>query len=149
MKSLLLVSQNLVSHILVSLFLLAACARPNYVDPSQGRVTEQEAPLEFSKLAVPFKFQWILFPTTENNGSFSIELLKSSPLITTVKNLKVFLWMPSMGHGSVPVQIHQDNPNLFRIERVFFIMRGDWVIHIQVLDTDKKVLDEAQISLMF
>lgn len=128
---------------------LSSCARPNYVNPSEGRVNEQEAPLEFSKLGLPFKFQWTLFPTPESNGSFTIELLKPSPLVTTVNNLKVFLWMPSMGHGSVPVQIHQDSANLFRIERVFFIMRGDWVIHIQVLNADKKTLDETQISLMF
>jgi hypothetical protein len=46
-------------------------------------------------------------------------------------NLRVYLWMPSMGHGSSPVELEQDisQPGLFNIRRIQFIMPGEWEIH--------------------
>ena len=72
------------------------------------------------------------------------------PTSTTPKIMvAVKLWMPSMGHGSSPVKLdhakdagHADVPGVFEVTHVYFVMPGDWEIHVQ-LKNGPKVIEDA------
>ena len=46
-----------------------------------------------------------------------------------------------MNHGSSPMQIQQIGPGLYKVNRVYFIMPGQWDLHIQ-LKMNEQVQDE-------
>ena len=47
-------------------------------------------------------------------------------------DFSLFLWMPSMGHGSSPVTIKKIATGVYDISDVYFIMDGDWQIRVQL-----------------
>lgn len=48
-----------------------------------------------------------------------------------VTDMKVILWMPSMGHGSSPVKLEQTGVNHYQVTQAYFIMPGEWVVRLQ------------------
>lgn len=63
--------------------------------------------------------------------------------------VKVVLWMPSMGHGSAPTQVEpardeqgQVIPGVLNVKNVYFVMPGDW--QVRVILTNEKGLSETQ-----
>lgn len=61
-------------------------------------------------------------------------------------DLHVYLWMPSMGHGSAPVKIKKLDSGEYEVINVFFIMAGKWDIHFQ-LKNKEVVIDEVVLPL--
>ncbi|MFZ3230361.1 MAG: hypothetical protein WA160_09160 [Pseudobdellovibrio sp.] len=67
---------------------------------------------------------------TSTEGEFIVHAL--IPNNIAINNLKVSLWMPSMGHGSSPVDILPlDETNYFKISNAWFVMTGDWIVRIE------------------
>ena len=62
------------------------------------------------------------------------------------KDLHVFLWMPSMGHGSSPVKIQKVADGEYDVTNVNFIMGGKWDLRIQ-LKEGNQVVDEVVVPL--
>ncbi|MBI3554828.1 MAG: FixH family protein, partial [Deltaproteobacteria bacterium] len=61
----------------------------------------------------------------------------------------VKLWMPAMGHGSSPVNVAHavdqggaNVPGVFKATNVYFVMPGDWDVHVQ-LKNGSKVVEET------
>ena len=52
------------------------------------------------------------------------------PATQAVSNMKVSLWMPSMGHGSSPVKLTQIDVNKYQVSEAFFMMPGTWVVRL-------------------
>lgn len=77
---------------------------------------------------------WEHYPTESTFGSlivFARNLGTGHLVKDFTRDLQTTLWMPSMGHGSSPVKVVVIQPGLFRIEKVFFNMRGDWEVRFQ------------------
>ncbi len=77
---------------------------------------------------------WETYPTETTVGSLLVfaRSLNSDHLVKDFStDPRVTLWMPSLGHGSSPVKVVPLQPGMFRIEKVFFIMRGDWEVRFQ------------------
>lgn len=149
-------------------FLLQSCAKPNYQDPIANiTVTkpqtspETEKPQEIncelylSKRQICLHLQWLEKPSSQNNSSFLLtftqgktsQVLSSENFENLVLNLKVLLWMPGMGHGSVPVIIKRNaDSQTLTIERVYFIMPGNWEIRFQIKENEN-ISDETFIKL--
>lgn len=49
------------------------------------------------------------------------------------------LWMPDMGHGSAPTRLTAANENCTVVERINFLMEGDWQILVTLGDGDTGV----------
>lgn len=87
------------------------------------------------------------FKNPPSIGSESILLLETREasthnLIEIQDQIKVVLWMPSMGHGSSPTRIEPAtdiNGNKiigkYIVRKVFFIMDGDWEVRIELKDS--------------
>lgn len=158
-------------------FLTQGCAKPNYQDttafptentdsgnpsnPTTEKPQEKNCELYLSKSQICLHVQWLQKPNTQSNASFSLTFTqgKTDQPVTLdtfeklAQDLKIILWMPSMGHGSVPVVIKKNlEPtgtslsSSLTIERVYFIMPGDWEIRFQ-LKENENIIDETHISL--
>jgi hypothetical protein len=62
-------------------------------------------------------------------------LVYTDPDLNT--QLKVTLWMSSMGHGSVPTQTTKLDTGTYRISNVNFIMSGPWDIYFDLIQNNQ------------
>lgn len=134
--------------ILGSLFSFA-CARPDYL--SQAEWDQQNKPAntdtcqwKLANLDACAHIQWLRPPTSSEPAELTIELAGNIPEDTT---LSALLWMPSMGHGSAPVQVERLSASQYRITKIYFIMPGDWEVRISFKNSSQ-VLDQLTIPLM-
>jgi hypothetical protein len=54
--------------------------------------------------------------------------------------------MPSMGHGSSPIQVTSQEIGIFLLEDIFFIMPGEWTLNIE-LKSGSQVLEQANLPI--
>lgn len=126
-------------------FILAACARPQYLNPENTTPAASQKGSVQSGCLARFKIsnacvdiKWERLPTEKDFGSFIFTTTDGASGIltdfTSVSPANVILWMPSMGHGSTPVTVEQIAPGIYRANKVFFIMKGEWEIRFQIGD---------------
>lgn len=63
-------------------------------------------------------------------------------LVDPKKEIKVVLWMPSMGHGSSPVTVENLKTGTYRASNIYFVMPGEWEIKFQII-TNPNEIDEV------
>ncbi len=121
--------------------------------------TSSECPLEFIKLSLCADIEWIKMPNDLNKGEYLIKFYqknigtKQGPYVNPGYLVTSKLWMPSMGHGSAPVNVSEYldlNGNvvigIYHAKDVFFVMPGKWEIWVQ-LKKDKTIIDQAKIDI--
>lgn len=131
---------NFISIFIISILILK-CANPNYQEASNSikRQQLQGCQIDFRTENICGFSLWQIMPTESRIGQFKLIL---SPGIEENLELDVYLWMPSMSHGSSPVKVKKISETEFIITEVFFIMPGEWEIRYQ-LKIDEQVIDEA------
>lgn len=107
--------------------------------------------LKFASVEMSFGLDWVEGPGLGQSKFIlhswdSKNSTAAGPYKDIPGNLHVFLWMPSMGHGSSPVKISKNAIGEYMVSNVYFIMGGDWDVKIQ-RKVDNKVVDEVVISL--
>ncbi len=128
-----------------------ACARPQYRDTNQSppsfdpQQNDFSCPLVSTTKIYCLSFEWQKFPTQDEMGSFLFSFFKPGTKILQdpPAQVSVTLWMPSMGHGSSPVQVEKRSTGDFLATHVYFIMPGTWEIHIQIKNETGEVLDQV------
>ena len=92
-------------------------------------------------------------PTETAVGSFVFKTFRSnladgSPVLVdlTRSEVAVALWMPAMGHGSSPVKVVRVDIGTYRASQVFFTMKGEWEIRIQLKERGD-VKDQAILPI--
>jgi hypothetical protein len=122
----------------------AGHSKPPFLNP--------RCPLNFSKVRLCAKLDWIHGPNTQDENSFFIKFWDKTgggadgPYTTPNEDLQIQLWMPAMGHGSAPVLIAQESTGTFRVSSVFFTMRGDWQLRFKLMD-HRRVVDESVLPI--
>lgn len=115
-----------------------------------AHLSESEA-LTFKKTDSSFILSWVEGPK-RGGSKFIVKTWKkdvgtmNGPFQDFSKTFFVMLWMPSMGHGSVPVKIKKIADGEYEISDVQFIMPGKWEIKFQLKDGNQ-VFDETVVSL--
>lgn len=111
----------------------------------------QSVVYEFQKSNYSFSIDWTEGPL-KGESKFILRTWNkttgtlSGPFKDVPNTLHIFLWMPSMGHGSSPVKITKLGDGEYEVSNVYFIMGGAWQIKFQILSSGK-VVDETVISL--
>lgn len=140
--------------VLSAIGLGSGCAERQYVEPRDLTVQEQD-------LSCAARFgsghcvvmRWERQPTEEEPGSFLFKVFPrrdwdGTPMAEDLPGeMTVLLWMPSMNHGSVPVNVERLGPGSYRATNVYFIMKGDWEIRFLSKESDQ-VRDQASIRLL-
>ena len=103
-------------------------------------VANENCPLDFPNSGLCAKIEWIVGPSGDGENSFFVKFwgketgTPQGPFVDPEHDDGVQLWMPSMGHGSSPVTVTEEEVGVFRATRVFFIMPGPWDIRVKLLD---------------
>ncbi len=139
------------------LMILSSCAQPRYEvvpdsndggTPSSQSERASECPLKLSSSRACVAWSWEQRPTSSKPGSIVFKIyrgnaLDDSPvLVDSTASADLVLWMPSMGHGSVPTKVQRLDIGTYRASDVFFIMPGEWELRFQFQQGDQ-VIDEA------
>ena len=98
---------------------------------------------QFPNQKIGFSLNWIVRPGLDELSSFELKL--DRPL-SAGQSLKVYLWMPEMGHGSSPVTTTQLNSTDYIFSELAFIMPGLWDLHVEILENNQ-VIDQWRKSI--
>ena len=141
---------------LLLLFFSLGCAKPNYVSLSSAGAggLDQKPAVCAAHFAGKdcVAIAWEKMPTETAVGSFVFKITRSNladatPVVEDLSgDITVSLWMPAMGHGSSPVQVQRLDIGTYRATEVFFTMKGEWEIRIQLKARDE-VKDQAIIPI--
>jgi len=142
--------------LLASLFLLSACAHPDYVNPTElngaQNSVHQDCPMTYTKSGLCASLTWTRGPISPDESEFLLKFWdaetssENGPYEDPTSTLSVVLWMPSMGHGSSPVTIEKIETGIYRVRRVYFIMPGEWEIRT-FLKVGTTITDQATVTL--
>ncbi len=142
------------SILIAILFLLSGCAKPKYVESSINKASDTTSDkadlcqLDFKKLNACASIKWETLPTQKDSGSFILQFYSNGADFALTRAPRVFLWMPSMGHGSSPVTVKVISSSAFNVEKVFFIMPGEWDINVLIQNENGASIDQASYSLI-
>lgn len=95
---------------------------------------------------------WENKPTSRQPGTLIFKLYRLNAFDQTPMPMdpkfppEVILWMPSMGHGSVPTQTQRLDMGTYRASNVFFIMPGEWEIRFQTKENNI-VIDGVTVAI--
>ncbi len=84
---------------------------------------------------------------TKLNSSDEVQFVSHvmTPANQPISDMKVDLWMPSMGHGSSPVKLASIGVNKYKVSEAFFIMTGEW--QVRMTFTFNKVKHQINIPV--
>lgn len=83
-----------------------------------------------------------LSPVNSTDEGHALLIAKRNGIATDLPDqMKIFLWMPTMGHGSSPITIKKLGTGLYDLSQIYFIMDGFWQLRIQ-LKNGNEVIDE-------
>lgn len=148
---------KILSLILLSLTLLSCGESPLFNHEMEksglGKNTFQTSAdgYKFVKTNYSFSIDWITGPAKGENKfvikSWHKDLgTLNGPYQDLPNDLHVYLWMPSMGHGSSPVKISKVSQGEYEVSDAYFIMGGKWEIYFQLLK-NKDVVDEVVLPI--
>lgn len=147
-----------------------ACAEPRYVKNESAEVgqvvmgsggtvasTQLVCKGKIKGLNACLWWDWQSRPTEKDYGQIVVKIFRSNYfdasalLLDNPELLELVLWMPSMGHGSVPTHVVKKDVGTYLIEDVFFIMPGDWelrfLLKIKPKEQDHENNKEEQVVI--
>jgi hypothetical protein len=144
--------------LILSFILLTSCGESpllNHRNEGAQLVTNTELSegqgLRFPKTDYAFVISWVEGPRL-GESRFLMKTWRedmgtiNGPYQDLDRKLHVFLWMPSMGHGSAPVKIEKSGDGEYEVSSVQFIMGGKWEVKFQLKDGGQ-VFDEVIVPL--
>ncbi len=125
-------------------FLLSGCGK----SPLQMKKTNDVSGSTGIEIAKTLKttqqslaLNW-LSPVNSTDEGHALLIAKRNGIATDLPDqMKIFLWMPTMGHGSSPITIKKLGTGLYDLSQIYFIMDGFWQLRIQ-LKNGNEVIDE-------
>lgn len=95
----------------------------------------------FRSTSQSLSLNW-LSPINSTEEGHALLIVKKNNLVSDLpSDIKIFLWMPNMGHGSSPILVKKLGTGLYDLSQIYFIMDGFWQIRIQ-LKNGTTVLEE-------
>ena len=117
------------------LFTIASCGKSPLlmqkevsVSGSSGLSTAKS----LNSLGLTLNVQW-LSPISSEQEAHALLIVKKGDVVADLpENFSIFLWMPSMGHGSSPITIKKISTGLYELTSIYFIMDGAWELKVQI-----------------
>lgn len=91
------------------------------------------------------KLNWLSDLKSSQWLEAEVEFIQNETGVSTLppQGWKFVPWMPSMGHGAGrPVVVEEMTPSRFRISKIYFTMKGEWIIQLK---QGKNVLVESKL----
>lgn len=116
-----------------SILVLCACGKSPWADYVKENTNRPSGPPDSLGKVVgdcPLlnsdQIRWLQGPLVKKESVFEMTFLQSPDFPVGAE-----IFMPSMGHGSVPVKIASEDGIHFVVRNVFFLMHGPWIIRIK------------------
>ena len=137
------------------LLAFVGCANPDWVTPA-STIPSKEAQkaggcaLHFAKAGLCGTLVWNKAANDSVTGELGLSFVREDSLLVVdpAATPFVYLWMPSMGHGSSPIKTTRTDVGTFNSSGVFFVMPGNWDIHVQ-LKSGNQVVDEVTVPFFY
>jgi hypothetical protein len=91
-------------------------------------------------------------PQTGEEATFELDFWKpdsasdKGPFQDPPGEVRVKLWMVTMGHGSSPVTLNRLSDGRYQVSRAYFTMPGHWQVKVELLKSGQ-VFDRAQLDV--
>jgi hypothetical protein len=143
--------------------ILTHAESPNNARPESAHESKSLADCDviFKTQGLCASMDWVKYPNEGEVCAFTLRFWKvgqanaSGPYLEPTFPVFVRLWMPSMGHGSSPVSISPSMdsnglaiPGVYEVTQVFFVMRGQWEIQVQ-LKNKTQVVEQENFSILY
>lgn len=124
--------------------------------PAQAATENPPCSIPFKKVALCGELMWTIapkkseMPTEKDKAEFTLRLFQegNKSAFQAGDTLSAKLFMPSMGHGSLPTHVEEESGSKgvrnFRVKDVYFSMPGKWEIRLD-LKRGEKLLDRAVV----
>jgi hypothetical protein len=124
----------------------------SWASPTIEKQTSKSAACvaKFKKSKICLALRWTKIqkefelPVESDQGEFTLKL---SPAPPSTNEVAVRLWMPDMGHGSLPVRVAplldekgQVLPGEYRVSEVLFSMKGPWEIQVELRPSRERAI---------
>lgn len=131
--------------ILIWMLQILSCAKPKSPQLQENLLCQAEGNTKpnqdicnyyWKNLQMCMNWSWQVPASSSQKGSMLIKMTRphrvdQTPVLQDLDyDLVVTLWMPSMGHGSLPTRIRKVDVGSWLIENIFFTMPGDWEIRL-------------------
>lgn len=134
---------------LATAMLLSACGK----SPLQmKKVTEgsgisgMESGKIFKTTQHSIALNW-LSPINSSEEAHALLIVKKNNIAADLPEpVKIFLWMPTMGHGSSPITVKKIGTGLYDLSQIYFIMDGFWQLRVQ-LRNGNETLEEQLFEM--
>lgn len=142
-------------------FLVSSCGLSPALHHHSADDAKKESSTEAPVAACPFSFPkaglcaswtWTEHPVSEVTVSAEVKFWSATdgtadgPYVTPSYSLRPFLWMPSMGHGSSPIEVTSVSTGIYQLKEIYFTMPGDWTLNLQ-LKNGNQVIEAANIPI--
>ncbi len=116
------------------LFTLASCGKSPLLMQKEVSVSGSSGistAKALSKLGLSLNVQW-LSPLSSEQEAHALLIVKKGDVVADLpENFSIFLWMPSMGHGSSPITVKKLSAGIYELTTIYFIMDGAWELKVQ------------------
>ena len=108
--------------------------------------------IELKKISRCASVEFIKTPNRKYSSDFKLKFFdKKNKKPQLLDNLvDAYLWMKMKGgheHGTDKVKIKKLKDH-YLVTNVWFVMLGNWQLHVKVVDKDEKVLDQGLMQVM-
>ena len=93
---------------------------------------QSETIAEETNVSVQSEIQWKVGPHVYDESIAEVYL----PSLEDGQEIRAYLWMPSMNHGSSPIKVINLGNGFIRLETIYFIMPGDWELRLEIKSQD-------------
>ena len=100
-----------------------------------------QTPKIFRSNGIKLSLSWLTAVNSTDKGEAFLLTSKDGVLTDLPLPFSLFLWMPTMNHGSSPISITQLSTGVYKLSDIYFIMDGQWQLRAQ-LKSGNIVLEE-------
>lgn len=115
------------------IIILSACGKPPYLNKAQYvENSGVNSSLFFDISNLYLEINWTT-PLNTSDEARAILLVTKNGIPTNLPmKYDIYLWMPSMGHGSSPITIKEKSVGTYELSDIYFIMSGDWQLRFDL-----------------
>lgn len=127
---------SLLKYFLILIMALTiSCGKSPLLNKKEVEVqgnSEQSAQKSLQISGSKLEINWLTPINAEVSGSAVLISSKNGVLVDLPSDPMVYLWMPTMNHGSSPIEITHLSTGIYRLSEIYFIMNGYWQLRIQL-----------------
>ncbi|MFP5520208.1 MAG: hypothetical protein ACLGGX_09910 [Bdellovibrionia bacterium] len=122
--------------LLLFMLLFIGCAEPKNA-PEDINLQQNQSGAKCLQDTCLYLF-WQQTPEALKLLSAQVVIVNKNLSLTTESIESIYLWMPSMGHGSSPIKIKSIDPSNLKLDEIYFLMAGDWELRIKLKDINEE-----------